>query len=402
MKILFDLKASQPNGKSKFHGGGEYCKVVFERLLAQKGPDDIIDVFWDDKRQIDPGIQTLCRKNDTASYVCYDNDDISKILMDGKYDVFYSALPYNFSTVKIPEETKFVYTIHGLRFIEMSGDDFQYYYWHPSAFGSLYEKWIHIIFPWLRNKEYKRQVRNLTQVFALTKKQKIFTVSNHSKYSMLNFFPYLKKEMIDVFYSPAKRETVFDSALEEETLTRYNVGTKKYILLVSANRWEKNAMRGVLACDWLLKRNRKSIPEDIQFLVLGAVKPEIFKARVEFKDRFIFADYVEPAVLNVLYKNAYLLVYPSLNEGFGYPPVEAMRYGTPCACSAIASIPEICGDAALYFNPFDIREIANRVFQAFDPGIMADLKKRMAVRYDAICMKQNEALEKLVACLLGR
>ena len=62
-----------------------------------------------------------------------------------------------------------------------------------------------------------------------------------------------------------------------------------------------------------------------------------------------------------LYRSAAALVYPSLYEGFGIPCVEAMACGCPVAASDVASIPEVCGDAAVYFDPFDPESIAEGI-----------------------------------------
>jgi len=82
-------------------------------------------------------------------------------------------------------------------------------------------------------------------------------------------------------------------------------------------------------------------------------------------------------VLAALYRQAAMFVYPSLYEGFGMPPLEAMSYDCPVACSNTSSIPEVVGDAAMYFDPLDINSIADAlVCLAEDFGLRAKLIAR--------------------------
>ncbi len=69
-----------------------------------------------------------------------------------------------------------------------------------------------------------------------------------------------------------------------------------------------------------------------------------------------------------LYRRAGALVFPSLHEGFGYPPLEAMASGCPVACSNATALPEICGDAAILFDPASVDEIASAAAHALDGG----------------------------------
>jgi glycosyltransferase involved in cell wall biosynthesis len=73
---------------------------------------------------------------------------------------------------------------------------------------------------------------------------------------------------------------------------------------------------------------------------------------------------VPPAELASLYRRAACLVFPSLYEGFGLPPLEAMASGCPVAASNVSAIPEVCGDAAVFFDPMDPESIANAVIEA--------------------------------------
>jgi len=90
----------------------------------------------------------------------------------------------------------------------------------------------------------------------------------------------------------------------------------------------------------------------------------------EFKDRIIFTGVVSDQELKQYFVQSDVFVFPSLYEGFGFPPLEAMAAGTPVVSSNAASIPEICGNAVLYFNPYDIDQTANRILKMLNDDSM--------------------------------
>ena len=110
---------------------------------------------------------------------------------------------------------------------------------------------------------------------------------------------------------------------------------------------------------------------------------------------------MDRSLLNSLHRSAYALFYPSLNEGFGYPPIESMKYGVPVAASGVSSIPEICGDAALYFDPYNILEMSNRILQLGDPSIYEQLQEKGMARYALVSERQKRDLDSLVNFLLA-
>ena len=94
-------------------------------------------------------------------------------------------------------------------------------------------------------------------------------------------------------------------------------------------------------------------------------------------------------------------MYPSLNEGFGYPPIEAMKYEVACICAADSSIMEVCGDGALYFNPTDIKEMKTRILCAMDDEKQKQLKTKTIERYDYIKKRQSDDLKLLINLIVG-
>jgi glycosyltransferase involved in cell wall biosynthesis len=88
---------------------------------------------------------------------------------------------------------------------------------------------------------------------------------------------------------------------------------------------------------------------------------ELQKKIANAGDKIIHIENCPPEDLPAFYKLAKVLVYPSLYEGFGLPPLEAMANGCPVICSNTSSLPEVCGDAAIYINPKNTKEIENAI-----------------------------------------
>jgi len=88
----------------------------------------------------------------------------------------------------------------------------------------------------------------------------------------------------------------------------------------------------------------------------------------------LVTDYVSDEELGELYKNASLFIFPSLWEGFGLPPLEAMKRGTVVVSSNAACLPEILGDAAIYFNPLNVDDMALKIKQSL---IDRDLREKL-------------------------
>lgn len=131
-------------------------------------------------------------------------------------------------------------------------------------------------------------------------------------------------------------------------------------------------------------------------LYLDLKKSSFIMSKIKNKSHFVLLEYVDNNVLESLYKGAYALIYPTLNEGFGYPPLEAMKYGTPVLSSPFSAITEICGDSLIYFNPYSINEIKNRLLYLDNKDVLNDYSLRVIEKYEKIAKRQAEDLDKLV------
>ena len=176
-----------------------------------------------------------------------------------------------------------------------------------------------------------------------------------------------KKQIVELLRIPSKKVTVIYNAPKappvqkielEELQRRYGI-TQPYIFALSSRSPHKN-MGNLIKAFFLLKEYDY---KDLKLVLAGHLprnSDELYTLveRSKFGKDIIFTGYVSDEVLASLYTNAEMFVFPSLYEGFGIPVLEAFQYGTPVACSNRAALPEIAGDAAVYFDPTDVEGMA--------------------------------------------
>lgn len=379
-RIIFDLTSTQPIGTTKFHGGGKYGIAVFKRLIETS--HDRVAVYFDDNKFLDNTCKELIDRYHIITYLAKDGSIFDFARKES--GIVYSSLFGGKGMV--PQDITFIYTQHGLRIYEMPTDEFESKY--VDLHQNIVTRCKH------RIKMYFHKGK--TPSTALYKKRlnsqniHFITVSDHSKYSMLTFFPFIKPEDVKVFYSPS---TIDDEIDISTWVNPYG----KYWLIVSGNRWLKNGARAILAFDELFSSHPNI---DGNVVITGLKSWDELSLNIKNKDRFVPVGYVDELTLKALYHNAYAFVYPSLNEGFGYPPLEAMHEGCPVLSSSIASIPEVCGDAVLYFNPYLISEIKMRILQMEDENVRVKYKTRGLERENQIRAKQDEDLDRMCEYLL--
>ncbi|MBR4681523.1 MAG: glycosyltransferase [Fibrobacter sp.] len=385
MNLLFNLVAVQPIHSAKFHGGGSYGEVFFWALV-KRGVQ--FSCAYDSRKYLDPMILDACK---TQNIPLFDINEKTpqQIIDENQIDTFYTPL-YSLEKKWDINVKDFVFTWHGVRALEMQ------YSWAGVGFakklGQKFEALVRYRESWKKH-YYKPKYQALAARMAEGKARTI-TVSEHSRASIKSFFPELLDLEIPVFYSPM-------TAYEPEGFLPPGVAAKKYFLLTSGARWEKNNLRAAMAFDELVgmyQSQGKSF--DSKMVITGAANPKAYLRHLKHKDRFVLLGYVENRELEFLHQNAYAFVFPSLNEGFGYPPVQSMRYGVPVAASGTTSIPEVCGDAVLYFDPYSVSEIKNRLVQLLDSKIYDEYAARAPKRYVEVHTRQIADLEEAVNFIL--
>jgi glycosyltransferase involved in cell wall biosynthesis len=191
-------------------------------------------------------------------------------------------------------------------------------------------------------------------------------------------------EKIDVIHEAVPdflRNTPVSSERQTALRSKFNL-TKPFFIYVGQWRSHKNLPRMIRAM--ALAKHRYQL--DYQLVLVGKVDsmfPEVMETigKLGLQSTVITTGYVADSDLAHLYRAAAAFVFPSLYEGFGLPPLEAMACGTPVISSNASVMPEVLGDAALYFDPYNIEDIAAALHRfARTISLQQSLKLRAATQ----------------------
>lgn len=212
-----------------------------------------------------------------------------------------------------------VMTIHDLSFLE-----------HPSWFSKAYYWWYRIMTPW-----------------AIKTSQHIITVSNFSKREILRWYPFIRQDHICVAHNAADRQLF-------HPLPQAIKPAERFILAVASVDPRKNFSRLVEAFAAIT---------DCHLYIVGSSHRAFNKDDNDNKSysNIHYLGRVSDEELVKLYNEAIGFISPSLYEGFGLPLLEAMSCGCPVLASDIPASREVCGSAALYFDPHHVEAIKETV-----------------------------------------
>lgn len=201
--------------------------------------------------------------------------------------------------------------------------------------------------------------------------ERVVTISKASKDDIIKMYR-LKAEKVDVVY-PGIKDFAKSKMSKSDLFEKYQV-SGPYVLFVGTLQPRKNIKRLIEAFS-IVKKKRG----DLKLIIVGKkgwLFEEVLGApkKYDVVDSVIFLDSVPDSDLPLFYENAQVFVLPSLYEGFGLPIIEAMKYGCPVITSNVSSMPEAGGDAALYVDPENVLEIADKIEEVITTR---DLREKM-------------------------
>jgi glycosyltransferase involved in cell wall biosynthesis len=348
-RIGIDARFYGPLGK----GLGRYTKEVVDKVIELDKDNEYV-IF-------------LSRENFDDFHS--KNIKVKKVLADVRWYTFAEQIlmPYyilkenldlmHFTHFNVPLfcPVKFIVTIHDLILTK-----------YPSQRASTLSPLLYKI----KDLAYKIIIKN-----AIKKSEKIIAISQFTRQDIINYFNVDENKIAVTYEGVSENLLNNETADVQEVLDKYKLG--KPFLLYVGNAYPHKNLEGLI--DVIAKINIANL-----YLVLVG-KDDYFYERVKeyahsagpINHNIIFPGFVPDSELSVLYQRAVAYIFPSLYEGFGLPPLEAMAHGCPVVSSNRTSMPEILGDAAYYFDPEDKEDVGKKIIEIIsDENLRRDLKIR--------------------------
>jgi glycosyltransferase involved in cell wall biosynthesis len=205
---------------------------------------------------------------------------------------------------------------------------------YPSTYSPMFRAWYPYLF------------QNL-----MRRAQTVATVSNFSASELIQCFG-RPRGGIEVIYESG--EHILRYPANKEVLTRFGLTESSYVLAVGSQTPNKNF-------EAILEATQRLADLKVKLVVAGGSDSAVYAGTEIDRGNVTMTGHVTDSELRALYENAQCFVFPSLYEGFGLPPLEAMHCGCPVIVANRAALPEICGDAVVYCDPQDTDDIARQL-----------------------------------------
>jgi glycosyltransferase involved in cell wall biosynthesis len=265
-------------------------------------------------------------------------------------------------------------------------------FWIPRGLGCPYILTVHDLLEHMYGSRNVSSLRRSLHFYltrrVLRKAARIIAVSQFTKNEIEKLLA-IPDDRIEVVYNAIDERFLHGHASEadRELIAQRYLVNYPFILYAGAIRPHKNVVRiieafSALKSELLKEQEKEQQFQDLKLIIIGddlsshpRLRRTVVRSGVQNDVRFL--GFVPIDVLRIFYDVAKVFVFPSLYEGFGLPPLEAMAHGTPVVTSNTSSLPEVSGNAALLVNPenvFEIRRGLQRVL--LDPILRARMKQR--------------------------
>jgi len=247
---------------------------------------------------------------------------------------------------------------------------------------------IHLLFPQYLPNRLAWRYAHFMMGSAIRRSAAVFTVSEASRRDILHFFPWADPDKVQVVPNALDFGVLEDPGAEETERVRERYQIRGRFILYAGNiKPHKNLDRLVTAFSLLRRRGGF---DDVRLVIVGSAEENKYAALrrtaevTGVRNEVRFFGFVPDRTLSALYRSASAFAFPSLYEGFGLPPLEAMACGTPVVTSQLSSLPEVVGDAAVFVDPWSASDIAQGLERALtDEPLRAVLREKGRERVKA-------------------
>jgi glycosyltransferase involved in cell wall biosynthesis len=277
---------------------------------------------------------------DFEQYSLAEQFDFKKFLNDLSPDLVHFCMPQQPIFYKGNKVT----TIHDLTLLKVYNSDKNWLVYH-----------------------FKQLVGHFVFKCDIATSSQVITISDFSKNEILKFSGKAEGKITT---------TLLAADISKDMPEPYDLPFKKFIMYVGQQSDYKNIRRLGAAHQRLMKKY-----PDLGLVLVGSKNASAIANEEYFTDKdyknIIFTGFLPDGQLNWLYSNTSAYVFPSLMEGFGLPGLEAMGHGAPVVSSNTTSLPEVYGEAAHYFDPLDVTDMARAIDEVLDNDTLrADLIKK--------------------------
>jgi glycosyltransferase involved in cell wall biosynthesis len=248
-------------------------------------------------------------------------------------------------------------------------------FWRPLPVSCPYVMTVHDLLDYMYRAKARTGMGRIMHFYltrqVMHKAARLFAVSNFTKQDLQRFFQ-INARKIEVVYNALDEKFALGHTTPDERQTiveRYQVNTP-FILYAGRISPHKNVARIIEAFSALkTELARDGRLPDLKLIIIGdevSKHPDLRRAviRSGMQNDVRFLGFVPIEVLRIFYDAAKVFIFPSLYEGFGLPPLEAMAHGTPVVTSNSSALPEVVGNAALLVNPENIFEISRALYRS--------------------------------------